>query len=100
MDEWLQTQEEESNIFRGTNLDLLGLPDEQISVTLDVEPWQAEKTRALQKHRTQGNSFSAILRMPTELQRKLRNSEYFQLAASRVGPDIIGENDLFARIPG
>jgi hypothetical protein len=36
--------------------------------------------------------------LPEEVQRTWRSSEYFQLAATRVGPDVEGENDLFARV--
>jgi LmbE family N-acetylglucosaminyl deacetylase len=97
LDEWLQTQEEESNVFRSLDTNQLGLADTQINVTLDVERWTEAKGRAWALHRTQQNT-RPMSHMPEELQRKLYNTEYYQLATSRVGPDIVGENDLFARI--
>jgi LmbE family N-acetylglucosaminyl deacetylase len=98
MDEWLQAQEDESNVFRSLDIDQLGLADDQISVALDVERWRDAKKRAWNMHKTQKGTGATTNRMPDELQRKLHNTEYYQLATSRVGPDIVGENDLFARI--
>jgi N-acetyl-1-D-myo-inositol-2-amino-2-deoxy-alpha-D-glucopyranoside deacetylase len=49
-------------------------------------------------HRTQMGSMSFMTQLPEEIQRKWRKYECYQLAASRVGPDIEGENDLFARV--
>jgi LmbE family N-acetylglucosaminyl deacetylase len=98
MDEWLQTQEEENNVFRSLDINQLGLADDQISVTLDVERLNETKARSWSMHKTQKGTTAMMDRMPDELQRKLRNTEYYQLATSRVGPDIVGENDLFARV--
>jgi hypothetical protein len=50
-------------------------------------------------HRTQMDPNTPMARMPEEMQRAWRSREYYQLAESRVGPDIKGENNLFARIP-
>jgi LmbE family N-acetylglucosaminyl deacetylase len=98
MDEWLQTQEEEGNVFRSLDINQLGLADDQISVTLDVERWIEQKNRSWAMHKTQKGTTATMDRMPEELKRKLNNTEYYQLATSRVGPDIVGENDLFARV--
>jgi LmbE family N-acetylglucosaminyl deacetylase len=49
-------------------------------------------------HRTQMDPNNAMAQLPDEIQRRWRSNEYYQLAASRVGPDIEGENDLFARV--
>lgn len=76
----------------------LGLPDELISVRLDVEALRERKDRSWAMHRTQVNSGAAFADIPQEVQRQWRNYEYYQLAASRVGPDVPGENDLFARV--
>jgi len=43
------------------------------------------------------NNFMA--KIPDDIQREWRSKECYQLAASRVGPDVPGENDLFARVP-
>jgi hypothetical protein len=50
-------------------------------------------------HRTQMSPNSPMARIPEEIQRKWRSTEVYQLATSRVGPDVVGENDLFARVP-
>jgi len=39
-----------------------------------------------------------MAQLPPEIQRKWRAYEHYQLAATRVGPDVEGENDLFARV--
>ena len=65
---------------------------------LDVEALRERKDRSWSMHRTQLNTNAAFDAIPEEIQRKWRNYEYYQLAASRVGPDIPGENDLFARV--
>lgn len=95
MAEWLQGQEYD-NVLKGLDPNALGLPDDQISVVLDVEQWNATKERARVQHRTQLNPNTPIAGMPPELQRKWRATESYQLATSRVGPDNPGENDLFA----
>ncbi|HVB75561.1 MAG TPA: PIG-L family deacetylase [Ktedonobacteraceae bacterium] len=88
--------------FQGSfaNLDpeKLGLPDELINVKLNVEPWLETKNRSWGMHRTQMDPNNAMAQLPPDMQRKWRSFEYFQLAATRVGSDVEGENDLFARI--
>lgn len=98
MIEWLQGEEMEG-FYKNMPLDQLGLTDEQISVLLDVERWQEVKARAAAQHRTNRNPNTPLSRLPEDLQRTWYNSEFYQLATSRVGQDIIGENDLFARVP-
>src|SRR2546426_783446 len=97
MAEWMRSQNYESS-FRGLDPEKLGLPDELISVRLDVEPWQETKDRSWSMHRTQMDPNNAMAQLPEEVQRKWRSNEYYQLAATRVGPDVEGENDLFARV--
>jgi LmbE family N-acetylglucosaminyl deacetylase len=97
MAEWLQG-EERKTVLRGLDPNTIGLPDDQISVVLDTERWNTEKARAAAQHRTQLNPNSPIAGMPMEMQRAWWATESFQLATSRVGPDIVGENDLFAHI--
>jgi LmbE family N-acetylglucosaminyl deacetylase len=76
----------------------LGLPDDQISVRVDAARWQEAKDRAWATHATQRNSGRFMDEMPEEIRRQWSGQECFQLAASRVGPDVPGENDLFARV--
>lgn len=97
MSEWLQDQAFD-DIFHDLDLEHSGLADEQISVLLDVDRWQEQKARSWAMHRSQMNPSQPIARLPKEMLRKWRSSEYFQLATSRVGPDVIGENDLFAHV--
>jgi len=97
MSESLKSQNYEGS-FKNLDPEKLGIPDEQISIRLDVERWQETKARSWAMHRTQLNSNIVITQLPEEVQRRWRRYEYYQLAASRVGPDIEGENDLFARV--
>ena len=98
MAEWIKSQDAGESSFGNLDPETLGLPDELVSVKFDVERWHERKDRSWAMHRTQANSGGAFAHIPEELQRKWRNYEYYQLAASRVGPDIEGENDLFARV--
>ncbi len=92
--EWMSTQNYEGS-FSGLDPEKLGMPDEQINVWLNVEPWREQKDRSRSMHRTQLDPNNLMAKIPEEIQRNWRNHECYQLAASRVGPD---ENDLFARI--
>ncbi len=96
--EWLVGQGYEG-FMKDMNLDQMGLADDQINVLLDVERWYEQKTRGWEQHRTQLSSNTPLGLLPQELLRKVRGSEYFELIASRVGHDNIGENDLFAHVP-
>ncbi|GAC1394420.1 MAG: mycothiol conjugate amidase Mca [Ktedonobacteraceae bacterium] len=97
--EWLGTQEDYGSVFKGLDPNTLGLPDEQIAVRLNVEKWQEAKARSWAMHRTQMSPNTLMAQIPEELQRRWRSLECYQLVTSRVGPDVLGENDLFARIP-
>ena len=96
--EWMRSQNYQYHgSFSQLDPEKLGIPDEQISVRLDVEPWRETMDRSWSMHRTQANSGIDFAKIPEEIQRKWRGYQHFQLAASRVGPDVPGENDLFAR---
>lgn len=95
--DWLETAGYD-NFLKATDVQKPGLADDQISVVLDVERWHETKARSWSQHRTQLSPNSAMAHMPPELERKWRGTEFFQLAASRVGPDVTGENNLFARV--
>ncbi len=104
MGEWMQSQNwqpapDQQEWMSKLDPGKLGLPDELISVKLDVAARRERKDRSWAMHRTQANSGPPALdSIPEEVQRQWRNYEYYQLAASRVGPDVPGENDLFARV--
>lgn len=97
MADWMRSQNYQGSF---SNLDptKLGLPDEQVTVWLDVEPWLEIKAQSWSMHRTQMDPNSLLAQLPEELQRKMRSYECYQLAASRVGSDVAGENDLFSRV--
>lgn len=99
MGEWMRKQD--INVEEWvTRLDpeQMGLPDEQIDVRLDVQSYLETKGRSWARHRTQMNPNSSFAQIPQEVQRAWRNYEHYHLAATRVGPDIPEENDLFARV--
>jgi LmbE family N-acetylglucosaminyl deacetylase len=98
MSEWIQDQTFD-NVFKNLDLEHTGFTEDQIHILLDVEAWQDEKARALTMHRSNINSILPINRLPREIQRKWYSSEHFQLATSRVGDDVMGENDLFSHVP-
>jgi LmbE family N-acetylglucosaminyl deacetylase len=89
----------DSDIFKGKDPHEIGIPDDKISVLLGVERWQDAKARARTMHRTQINPHNAMQGLPEDMQRKWRSTEFYQLATARVGPDVMGENDLFAHVP-
>lgn len=95
--EWMSTQNYEGS-FSGLDPEKLGMPDEQISVWLNVEPWREQKDRSRSMHRTQLDPNNLMAKIPEEVLQNWRSHECYQLAASRVGPDVPGENNLFARI--
>jgi LmbE family N-acetylglucosaminyl deacetylase len=97
--EWMRVQNPDyQGSFSGLDPEKLGMPDELITVRINVEPWLDTKNRSWSMHRTQINPNNPMAQLPEDVQRRWRGHEYFQLAATRVGPDLEGENDLFARI--
>ncbi|HEU5380485.1 MAG TPA: PIG-L family deacetylase [Ktedonobacteraceae bacterium] len=99
MGEWMRDQKAEVEAWVSRlDPEQLGLPDEQIDVRLDVRAQLEAKGRSWSMHRTQINPNSAMARIPEEVMREWRSYEYYHLAATRVGPDIADENDLFAHI--
>lgn len=94
--EWMREQGYGGS-FSNLDPEKLGIPDELISARINVEPWLETKNRSWAMHRTQMDPNSPMAQIPPDMQRKWRAYESFQLAATRVGPDIEGENDLFAR---
>lgn len=98
MTEWLQDQAYEGFV-RDLDVEKMSFADDQIDVMLDVEQWQKIKAEAASKHRTQIHSNTSFFLLPYDLQSRWRSTEYFRLATSRVGPDNVGDNDLFAHVP-
>jgi len=98
MTEWLQDQAYEGFV-RDLDVERMSVAEDRINVMLDVEKWQELKAEASGKHRTQMHSNTPFSLLPHDLQKRWRSTEYFRLATSRVGPDNVGDNDLFAHIP-
>jgi LmbE family N-acetylglucosaminyl deacetylase len=98
MTEWLQDDDFEG-FYKNINFNQLGLTDEQISILLDVERWKEIKAAASAQHRANKNPNTPLSHLPEEIQRTWYNTEFYQLATSRVGPDVTGENDFLARVP-
>src|SRR5260370_6113294 len=84
MSEWLKSQNYEGS-FKDLDPEKLGIPDEQISIRLDVECWQETKARSWSMHRTQLNSNIIMTQLPEEGQHRWRRYECYQLPASSVG---------------
>src|SRR5579885_3903 len=73
MGEWMQAQNlGQQEWMSRLNPDTLGLPDELISVRLDVEAVRERKDRSWSMHRTQLNTNAAFGAIPEEIQRKWR----------------------------
>lgn len=101
MGEWMRSQQVEVEAWvTRLNPEQMGLPDELIDVRLDVQAQMETKGHSWSMHRTQMNPNSSFARIPAEVQREWRRYEYYHLAATRVGADVVGENDLFARVEG
>lgn len=97
MGDWMREQTFD-DWFTRLDPEQFGMPDDLITVRLNVEQWQEAKARSWAMHRTQANSNAAMALMPEALQRKWQSQECFQLVTSRVGQDQPGENDLFTHV--
>ena len=97
MGEWLKSQNYDGS-FGDLNPEQLGIEDADINVWFDASAERETKDRSWAMHKTQANSGAAFSQMPEELVEKWRGYECYQLAATRVGPDVEGENNLFARV--
>jgi len=66
---------------------LHALPDDQITLAVDVTPVWEQKLAAIHCHRTQASS-TPILRAPEERQRLFLGKEHFRRAQARMEPDL------------
>ena len=76
-----------------------GVPDEQVTTTVDARAFAAAKREALAAHRSQVGVNSFFLAMPPPLWEEAMGVEYFERAASRVEAPA-QEDDLFAGLRG
>ncbi len=73
-----------------------GIPDEEVTVALDVRPWLEQKKRATNEaHRTQAHD-QPFANLPEAERWQALGTEYFRLAASRLPHQPRPEPDLFA----
>ncbi|GAA4166512.1 PIG-L family deacetylase [Phytohabitans flavus] len=71
-----------------------GIPDDEVTTTIDVAPYADNKCKALEAHTSQGENMFFLL-LPPEVLRPVFGQEYFILRHSDV-PSPAREVDLFA----
>lgn len=76
---------------------LCTVPDEQITLAVDVTPVLGQKLAAIQCHQSQMNG-SPILHAAPDKQRMFLGKEYFRLALKRPGPQAGAQEDPFERL--
>ena len=86
------------SLVRRINWGFPGIPDQEVTVALDVRPWLEQKKRATnQAHRTQAHD-QPFANLPEDERWHALSTEYFRLAASRLPNQSRHEPDLFAGI--
>jgi len=80
--------------LNGKRLPITGVPDEQISLKLDVAPFLERKRRAWACHQTQMNPNAPLRQLPEELLERWQRWEHFVLAGGKPLP--AGSADLLA----
>jgi LmbE family N-acetylglucosaminyl deacetylase len=78
----------------GPASELVGVPDELVTATIDVRPYVETKRAALACHRSQMPPHHFLMRMPASLAQELWATEFFSLAST--GANSALETDLFA----
>lgn len=86
------------SLVRAINWGFPGIPDEEVTVALDVRPWLDQKRRATNEaHRTQAHD-QPFANLPEDERWHALGTECFRLAASRLPHQRRHEPDLFAGI--
>jgi mycothiol S-conjugate amidase len=70
--------------LNGQQLPFIPTPDDQVDVTMRVEPWVDRRMAAWDCHRSQHNPDGAFANVPQEVRRAMAANEQFILAAARV----------------
>jgi LmbE family N-acetylglucosaminyl deacetylase len=83
--------------LNGETLPIRGVPDEEITLALDVTPYLEQKLTAAACHRTQVNPDSPMNAIPQAQRMELARTEYFVLAGGDPMPR--RTRDLFAEPP-
>jgi LmbE family N-acetylglucosaminyl deacetylase len=86
------------SLVRAINWGFPGIPDENVTVSLDVAPWIDQKKRATNEaHRTQAHD-QPFANLPEAERWRALSVEYFRVAASRLPDKVEREMDLFVGI--
>ena len=82
--------------LNGQELPFFGTPDDQIDVTMQVDPWVGQRMAAWECHRSQHNPKGFTSTMPESLRERMVANEQFVLAAARIPLPNGATDDLFA----
>ncbi|MGC8780701.1 MAG: PIG-L deacetylase family protein [Anaerolineae bacterium] len=82
--------------LNGELLPFYGTPDEEIDVTMHVEPWVERRMAAWDCHRSQHNPKGFSTTMPDGVRREMAAHEHYQLAIARVPLPEGVKDDLLA----
>ena len=86
------------SLVRAINWSFPGIPDEEVTMALDVSPWLEQKKRATNEaHRTQAHD-QPFANLPEDERWQALSVEYFRRAASRLPQQPWREPDLFTGI--
>lgn len=93
----LMAQFQSDSDYLSLDTDKFGLPDSEITNSVDVSRWLDLKAQSLKQHRTQSKDFEMWARLPAEFNHALRGTEHYVLAAGTPLPDSQdAKSDLFA----
>lgn len=76
---------------------VFGVPDDEVTTVVDIEPWLARKQAAMRAHRSQIGEDSFFLNVPDDLAVELFGTESFVLQTGETAG--VPEDDLFAGLP-
>ncbi len=82
--------------LNGELLPFYATPDDEIDVTLHVEPWVERRMAAWECHRSQHNPMGFSTTMPDGVRREMAANEHYLLAASRIPMPDGATDDLLA----
>ena len=82
--------------FTGVDPEQMGMPDEEITNVADVSELADLKMDSLRRHATQMAPDSPFARLPAEVTRRMRSTEYFSLALGAPFPAGADPSDLLA----
>jgi LmbE family N-acetylglucosaminyl deacetylase len=93
----LMAEVQPNSDYLSLDTDKFGLPDSEITNSVDVSKWLDLKAQSLRQHRTQSKDFEMWAKLPAEFNDMLRGTEHYVLAAGTPLPDTPdAKSDLFA----